>query len=95
MATSIALVVNELLQNILEYAFFDRNQGHIRIAIQKGIQYSNIIVEDNGVGFDINKVHKESLGMKIVSSIIEDKLKGRFNVESNKNGTKATFDFKM
>jgi two-component sensor histidine kinase len=94
-ATSIALVVNELLQNSLEYAFPDRDKGKIRIAIQRGIQYSNISVEDDGVGFDIKTARKGSLGMKIIRSIIQDNLKGRFDLETGKNGTKVTFDFKM
>lgn len=94
-ATSIALVVNELLQNSLEYAFPDRDEGNIRIAIQRGIQYSNISVEDDGVGFDIKTARKGSLGMKIITSIIQDNLKGRFDLETGENGTKVTFDFKM
>jgi hypothetical protein len=33
--------------------------------------------------------------MKIIRSIIQDNLKGRFDLETGKNGTKVTFDFKM
>lgn len=92
-ATSIALVVNELLQNSLEHAFTDRNQGHIEIVIQKGIMYSNISIIDNGMGFDVNSGKTESLGLNIVQSIIHDKLNGSLNIESNNNGTKIVFNF--
>jgi two-component sensor histidine kinase len=93
-ATSIALVVNELLQNSLKYAFAGRNKGCIFIQIQKGIMYSSISVIDNGVGFDIRTVRQGSLGLSIVKNIVKDKLYGTLNIESNTKGTKIVFDFK-
>ena len=39
-ATSIALVVNELLQNSLHHGFCNQDNGHIQVIIQKGIMYS-------------------------------------------------------
>jgi len=36
-----------------------------------------------------------SLGMSIVKSIVEDKLKGCFSLESTNKGTKAMFGFRM
>lgn len=94
-ATSIALVVNELLQNSLQCAFIGRNLGNIHIKIQKGIMYSSISIIDNGIGFDVNKtVRPGSLGLSIVKNIVKDKLNGTFNIESNSKGTKIVFDFK-
>lgn len=95
LATSIALVVNELVQNSMQYAFVGRSEGSIEIKIEKGIQYSNIFVKDDGVGFDIKNTRVGSLGMSIVKSIVEDKLKGCFSLESTNKGTKAMFDFRM
>ncbi|MGE5677474.1 MAG: sensor histidine kinase [Pseudomonadota bacterium] len=92
-ATSIALVVNELLQNSLQYAFVNRNRGNICIQIQKGIMYSSVSVIDNGVGFDIRSVRQGSLGLSIVKNIVKDKLNGTLNIESNTKGTKIVFDF--
>ncbi len=92
-ATSIALVVNELLQNSIQYAFTDSDNGKIEIIIKKGDKYSNITVVDNGIGFDPNSVRPGSLGMKIVDSIIKDKLKGCYTIESNSLGTRTNFDF--
>lgn len=92
-ATSIALVVNELLQNSLQYAFVNRNRGNICIQIQKGIMYSSVSVIDNGVGFDIRSVRPGSLGLSIVKNIVKDKLNGTLNIESNTKGTKIVFDF--
>lgn len=92
-ATSIALVVNELLQNSFEHAFNGKEAGNIDITIKKGIMYSSICVIDNGKGFDINKIRKGSLGLSIVESIVKDKLLGHLNIESNSYGTKTLFDF--
>lgn len=93
-ATSIALVVNELLQNCLEYAFLGKTEGYIELWIQKGSVYSSISIVDNGVGFDTNIIREGSLGLKIVNQIVKDKLKGDFNLDSSPNGTKIIFDFK-
>lgn len=92
-ATSIALVINELLQNCLKHAFEGKNQGLIEICLQKGTLYSSISVIDNGIGFNIELVEAESLGWNIVRRIVEEKLSGHFNVESNQYGTKIMFDF--
>lgn len=93
-ATSIALVVNELLQNSLSHAFKDKIEGDIEISVQKGILYSSISIIDNGGGFDIAVTKKESLGLDIVKSIVKDKLQGHLNMESTSSGTKVFFDFK-
>ncbi len=35
-ATSVAIIINELLQNSLKYAFQDRSSGEIRIVVEQG-----------------------------------------------------------
>lgn len=93
-ATSIAIVLNELLQNSLQHAFVDKEKGFIDIIIKRGIMYSNVSVIDDGKGFDLDLIKNESLGLDIVKSIVKDKLNGDINIESNRNGTKAVFCFK-
>jgi len=95
MATSIALVVNEVTQNCLKYAFTDRNSGTIDIEICKGEVYSNISIIDNGVGFDLEKERSENLGLMIVRRIVTEKLRGNLTTESSGNGTKVLFDFPL
>lgn len=92
-ATSIALIVNELLQNSLHHGFCNKDNGHIEVIIQKGIMYSNISILDNGQGFDVKKVGKESLGLNIVKGMVKDKLSGSIKIESSIHGTKIVFDF--
>lgn len=93
-ATSIALVVNELLQNALKHAFKDVNSGLIKVKIYHGYNFSSITIIDNGVGFDISNVKSNRLGFKIVKTIVDNKLKGHLEFESSDEGTKIVFDFK-
>ncbi len=94
-ATSIALIVNELLQNSLKHAFKGRREGEITINVEQRNIYPTISVIDNGVGFDTDKVSTNSLGLMIVRSLVKDKLDGNLNIYSNSQGTKVVFDFEI
>lgn len=94
-ATSIALVINELVQNALHYAFIGRDNGKIEITIKKGMFFSKISVSDNGVGMNEEKYRDNSLGLMIVEKLIIDKLQGSFNLRSEINqGTTIEFEIK-
>lgn len=95
MATSIALVVNEITQNCLKYAFVGRNSGTIDIEICNGAMYSNISIIDNGIGFKLDSEATNKLGLQIVKRIVTEKLKGNFSTESSNAGTKVLFDFPL
>ncbi|MPN14025.1 hypothetical protein SDC9_161351 [bioreactor metagenome] len=56
--------------------------------------YSTISIIDNGNGFEVETVPKNSLGLMIVRSLIHDKLEGNLDIFSNSEGTKVVFDFK-
>lgn len=93
-STSVALVVSELLHNSLQYAFDDEGQNKIVIEIEHKQKQSRITVMDNGKGFDINNFKENSLGLSIVSAIVQDKLKGKIDASSSDRGTRIAFDFK-
>ncbi|WP_129599597.1 sensor histidine kinase [Anaerophilus nitritogenes] len=93
-ATSIALVVNELLQNSVEHAFKNRKIGTIQIKMKRGTISSTISVIDNGVGYNVEDIRENSLGQSIVKQIVKDKLSGNINIKSDQKGTKVVFDFK-
>lgn len=92
-ATSVALAVNELLQNCMKYAFKGRKEGHVWIRIEKGKVYSRLTVKDDGIGFDPEKIRSGSLGLNIVKTMVQDKLHGKFTIRSGREGTEAEFDF--
>jgi len=95
MATSIALVVNEVTQNCLKYAFVGRDAGTIDIEICKGVGYSNISIIDDGIGYDVKTAPTEKLGLVIVRRIVTEKLRGNLTLESGGSGTKVLFDFPL
>ena len=49
---------------------------------------------DDGCGYDTGAVEGDSLGLKIVRTIVKDKLQGKLTVESSAGGTCTKFDFK-
>ncbi len=92
-ATSIAMVVNEIVQNCLKHAFPEQPEGNIVVEICKGSSYSNISIRDDGIGYNINDKESSSLGGKIIKRIVEDKLNGKLTIQSGDSGTIVSFDF--
>lgn len=92
-ATSLVLVVNELVQNALEHAFVDRNDGLIDIEVRRINNNVVLKVSDNGIGFKKEKLKSsKSLGIKIVKTLVEEDLKGIIKFTNNK-GTKVYVRF--
>ncbi len=78
-ATSLALVVNELLQNALEHAFPGRSRGQVVISLMAGPDALRVEVRDDGVGLpeDFSPGRSADLGLQIVQTLVRDDLKGR------------------
>ena len=89
-----ALVVNEILSNAYKHAFVGRKQGTIEISALQENDRIRITVRDDGVGlpgnFDISRTN--SLGLKLVRTLVQHQLKGSFTLESQ-NGTKLSMEF--
>jgi two-component sensor histidine kinase/ABC-type multidrug transport system ATPase subunit len=90
-ATSIALIINELISNCLKHAFPDKKAGLIRIKCKKTEEFVLLCIEDNGVGIapDFDKNKRSSLGISIISSIIKYEFKGKIDFISKEKGTKV------
>ncbi len=94
MATSIALVVNELVQNSIKHAFTGRREGKVDIMLRKGKVFSCITITDNGIGFEMAQMERaSSLGMQIVQQLVRGSLGGSLNIETSEKGTTVVFDF--
>lgn len=93
-ASSMALVVNELVTNALKHAFAQRSEGRIEIAFCAGSLYHTVTVTDDGSGFDPSDAGKGRLGLSIVEATVRDKLKGQLTIRSGAGGSRASFDFK-
>jgi signal transduction protein with GAF and PtsI domain len=89
-ATSLALVVNELLQNAMEHAFPGRSRGQVVIVLMLGPASLRVEVRDDGVGLPegFSPDRSADLGLQIVRTLVQDDLKGRIWF-SNAGGARA------
>lgn len=89
------LIINELINNTLKYAFPEGYPGKIAIKIAKCAD-ENIIMEvkDNGTGIpdSFDTAHSDSLGLQLVETLIKQ-ISGTVELE-RENGTKFTIKFK-
>lgn len=94
-ATAIALVINEIIQNIVDYAFPGERTGEVKITIQKDHFFSRITISDNGVGIPKERLKSSGLGLTIVEKIVTEQLKGCLDIDSELGvGTTVKFEIK-
>ena len=93
-ASSVMLVINELLSNSLEHGFRNKKSGIINIKISNEGIFAIFTITDNGDGFQ-QKTNFESLGLNIVKAIVKDKLNGKFRIQAEKEGTSTEFSIKI
>lgn len=77
-ATSLALVVNELLQNAIEHAFSDRTDGRIEIRLLPQAGGLVLEVQDDGAGLPpgFEPTAGDDLGLKIIHALVTEDLGG-------------------
>lgn len=95
-ATACALVINELLQNALEHGYRDRTTGTITVRLEDLDDKIRIIVHDDGRGLPegFDPTRADSLGLRIVRTLVQDDLHGEFRLESmDGKGVSATVTF--
>ncbi len=93
-ATACALVINELLQNAVEHGYEQRNVGTVSLRLDdEGDQVCITISDDGGglpPGFEIEQ--NSSLGLQIVRTLVQDDLRGQFEIR-DASGVQATVRF--
>lgn len=87
-ATNVALVVNELVQNALDHAFPGREYAHIIITLTHTTPTIIITVQDNGIG--LPTTYQPGLGTEIVTTLIQEELQGQLTYQSSPTGTLVT-----
>lgn len=87
-ATSIALVINELVINCFKHAFTDMDSGTIHIQCKNLDDHIFISVSDNGRGLpvDFDPLKVTSLGLSILHGIVTSEFQGEIKFISE-NGT--------
>ena len=94
-AVPLSIVLHELLTNSYKHGFTNRNKGSITILLKQVNQHIHLEVSDDGVGItSINqetihlgrKPSDESLGVSIVTQIIESQLNGNISFSNTSEG---------
>jgi two-component sensor histidine kinase len=92
-AIIIGLVVNEIVINTLTHAFkTDSKNPSIYIELCYKNNSYILTIDDNGVGFNIDKEYK-TLGLKLINRLVTKQLKGNLDINSTKNGSSFKIRF--
>ncbi|WPK14015.1 PAS domain-containing sensor histidine kinase [Lysinibacillus louembei] len=89
-AVSLAIIICELVQNALKYAFTSHQEGLISIHFCQENAAVSLHISDNGVGMH---EAKPSLGMEIVTRLVEYDLAGTFTIIPSDRGTHTQIQF--
>jgi two-component sensor histidine kinase len=95
-ATSLALVVNELIQNAARHGYKGQTEGKLSITVEQFARNISVIIQDDGrglpEGFSFEK--DGNLGLTIVRTLVKDDLRGRF-ILNGERGTAARITFPL
>lgn len=90
------LIINELVTNSLKYAFPDGRKGELKISLSATNENMvELIISDNGIGIpeDLDFRNTQSLGLHLVTILVENQLHGEINLDRSK-GTEFRIKFK-
>ncbi len=94
-ASSVGLIVNEILTNSLKYAFPDSKKGNILISLKAINENVEIEISDNGVGVSDSFSLDDATGMGLqLINMLTQQLSGTVSVEAN-HGTKFKVVFPL
>jgi PAS domain S-box-containing protein len=91
----LGLIINELITNSLKYAFPGDRKGEIKVSLHLINENTfELIVGDNGVGipYDVDFRKTGSLGLRLVTMLVENQLKGKIDLDISK-GTEFNIKF--
>jgi PAS domain S-box-containing protein len=95
-ATSLGIIITEIITNSFKYAFEDNVQNEeIFISIKKIADSDYILtISDNGKGFkeEIDLNNLKTLGMSLINGLV-NQLKGSLSLTSNSTGTQYVIHF--
>lgn len=90
-ATSISMVINELITNAVKYAFEGTADNLIKVVCRREKDNICICVEDNGKGIDEGFSLQDtlSIGFSIIRTIVRIDLRGSIDIRNSGHGTIA------
>ncbi|WP_037572989.1 sensor histidine kinase [Phaeacidiphilus oryzae] len=94
-ATPLAMILTELLQNALEHGYGTKDSGTVEVSAERGGKRLLITIQDDGrglpEGFDPQRTG--NLGLQIVRTLVTGELLGRFDMTpAPGGGTKVVLD---
>jgi len=92
---SLGIMINELLTNIMKYAFQGRDGGEVSVQVLKDGNHVSVMLKDNGTGLpeSITFTNSTGFGLQLIHGLAQQ-LNGAINIE-RLNGTKFTVEFDL
>ncbi len=93
-AIPLGLIINELVINVIKYAFVDTKEGNLFIELEETDGHCILIVKDDGVGLPIGFKLDEvtSLGLIVVQNLVQQ-IEGTISIlDCNGTGFKIEFE---
>lgn len=89
----VGLITNELITNCLKYAWPDHQKGVLQIKLKTNKNKAHLLVKDDGVGYDSDKVRENSFGSTLIAALTEQ-LDGELH-QRNEKGTEVSLVFPL
>ena len=89
----LGIIINELLTNIMKYAFTGKDGGHISVSATRVKEQVIISIQDDGVGIpaSISPEKSTGFGLQLVYALAQQ-LDGNIRIERD-SGTKVIVEF--
>ncbi len=89
----LGIILNELLTNIMKYAFVGRDSGIITVEASRNDNRTHIVIQDNGVGIpdSVNFENSKGFGLELISMLVQQ-LSGRIRIDRI-DGTRFVLEF--
>jgi PAS domain S-box-containing protein len=89
----LSIIINELITNIMKYAFTGRDNGLITISASMKDEIASFIIKDNGIGIPESVDFKDSTGFGLqLVWMLSQELHGTIKIK-RENGTKFILEF--
>jgi len=92
---SLGIIINELLTNIMKYAFQGRDGGEVSVQVLKDGNHVSVTLKDNGNGLpeSITFMNSTGFGLQLIHGLVQQ-LNGSIDIE-RLNGTQFTVEFDL
>ncbi len=92
---SIGIIINELLTNIMKYAFQGKDGGAVTVQALKDGSHVSVIIGDDGIGLpeSVSLANSTGFGLQLIAGLVQQ-LNGTMHIERLR-GTKFTLAFEL